>query len=168
MFARSAAQPGTKRHTPVNFVQSVAQNSQPCKTSTRADKIRRSRSHVRGISPSPPKLGELTAFSWVRHGFGEREAVPLAVGSLPYRRVNLPPCGVRGLCVAVARCFGYAEIAIEFSYIDERKQSRPSESSCAPLCEPLTDRRELYPCARCVRSGLSCVLSGFVWISDEP
>ena len=32
----------------------------------------------------------------------------------------MPPCGVRGLCGAVVRCFGYAEIAIEFSYIDER------------------------------------------------
>lgn len=75
---------------------------------------------------------------------------------------NLPPCGVRGLCGAVVRCFGYDKIAIEFSYIDERKQSRrslvpgfrhissctqsrPSERSCAPLCEPLTDRGETIP-----------------------
>lgn len=88
--------------------------------------------------------------------------------------------------MAVVRYFGYAEIAIEFSYIDERKQSRrslvplgfrhisscaqsrPSVGSCAPLCEPLTDRGETIPRARCVRSGLSCVLSGFVRISDEP
>lgn len=78
----------------------------------------------------------------------------------------MPPCGVRGLCGAVVRCFGYDKIAIEFSYIDERKQSRrslvplgfrhissctqsrPSVSPCAPLCEPLTDRGEtIPPCA---------------------
>lgn len=75
---------------------------------------------MRGIFPSPPNLGELTAFSRVRHGFGVREAVPLAVGSLSYRRGIYAPCGVRGLCGAVMRCFGYDKIAIEFSYIDER------------------------------------------------
>ena len=62
--------------------------------------------------------GDFPQSSRVRHGFGVREAVPLAVGSLSYRRVNLPPCGVRGLCGAVARCFGYDKIAIEFSNID--------------------------------------------------
>lgn len=62
--------------------------------------------------------GDFLQSSRVRHGFGVREVVPLAVGSLSYRRVILPPCGVRGLCGAVARCFGYAEIAIEFSNID--------------------------------------------------
>ena len=46
---------------------------------------------MREIFPCPPKLGELTAFSRVRHGFGVREAVPLAVGSLSYRRVICPP-----------------------------------------------------------------------------
>lgn len=83
----------------------------------------------------------------------------------------------------MVRCFGYAEIAIEFSYIDERKQSRrslvplgfrhissctqsrPSVSSCAPLCEPLTDRGEkLYPVrAACVLGSPACspALSGF-------
>lgn len=99
---------------------------------------------------------------------------------------NYAPCGVRGLCGAMVRCFGYDKIAIEFSYIDKRKQSRrslvplgfrhissctqsrPSVSPCAPLCEPLTDRGELYPRVRCVCSGLSCVLSGFARISDEP
>lgn len=101
---------------------------------------------MRGISPSPPKLGELTglfpgvltkvdsternfalsisgeirtAFSRVRHGFGVRGCAArwwlsfLSAG-------NLPPRGVRGLCGAVVRCFGYDKIAIEFSYIDER------------------------------------------------
>lgn len=59
---------------------------------------------MRGISPSPPKLGELTAFSQVRHGFGVGEAVPLAVGSLSYRRVICRPVafgGSAGLWCAV-------------------------------------------------------------------
>lgn len=51
---------------------------------------------MREIFPSPPKLGELTAFSRVRHGFGVREAVPLAVGSLSYRRVIMPPAAFGG------------------------------------------------------------------------
>lgn len=86
---------------------------------------------MRGISPSPPKLGELTglfpgvltkvdsternfalsisgeirtAFTRVRQGFGVREAVPLAVGSLSYRRVICRPVafgGSAGLWCAV-------------------------------------------------------------------
>ena len=74
---------------------------------------------MRGISPSPPKLGELTAFSRVRHGFGVRGCAARC-GLSFLSAGNYAPCGVRGLCGAVVRCFGYAEIAIEFSYIDER------------------------------------------------
>lgn len=158
---------------------------------------------MRGIFPSPPKLGELTGLfrgvltkvasterNFALSTCGEFRRIALHVvrnsdgvltGSSRLRRErgcaarcglsflsagNLPPCGVRGLCGAVVRCFGYDKIAIEFSYIDERKQSRrclaplgfrhissctqsrPSVSPCAPLCEPLTDRGEtIPPCA---------------------
>ena len=84
---------------------------------------------MRGISPSPPKLGELTglfrgvltkvasternfalsisgeirqAFSRVRHGFGVREAVPLAVGSLSICRPVTFGCSAGLWCAVLA------------------------------------------------------------------
>lgn len=98
--------PRGDKYTPVNFVHSNAQNTRLCKTSNRVDKIRRSRSQVRGISPSPPKLGELTAFSRGRHGFGVREAVPPSVSScvplcepLTDRGETIPPGAPRAFWV---------------------------------------------------------------------
>ena len=110
---------------------------------------------MRGISPSPPKLGELTGFfpgvltktASTERNFAlstcdefrrialhvARNSDGVLTGSSRLRRErgcaarcelsflsagNYAPCGVRGLCGAVVRCFGYAEIAIEFSYID--------------------------------------------------
>lgn len=116
---------------------------------------------MRGISPSPPKLGELTAFSRVRHGFGVRESVPLAVGSLSYRRVICPlrrSGALRGCERLIYGVTFHTPIGSHWFH----KFVIP----ITPLCEPLTDRGEklIPPRARCVRSGLS----GFVRISDEP
>lgn len=71
--------------------------------------------------PEEPLAGawDFPQSSRVRHGFGVRGCA--ARCGLSFLSVgNYAPCGVRGLCGAVVRCFGYDKIAIEFSYIDER------------------------------------------------
>ena len=136
---------------------------------------------MRGISPSPPNLGELTGlfpgvltkvasternfalstgdefcreFSRVRHGFGVREAVPLAVGSLSYRRVICPlrrSGALRGCERLIYGVTFHAPIGSHWFH----KFVIP----ITPLCEPLTDREEsIPPCALRAFWALLCAL----------